>query len=255
MLTNHEETVLTVCAQVGRILLESGAETPRIEETVEIIGKNADVSIKCYVTLTAVFVSVDNQPVTQLTKTKLGSFNLQKVDEINALSRQFAAQQIDLPTLVAGVAAVDQHVIDFNWPTKILGAGLVSVAPMLLFIADWRDLSWAFWVGIAGYLAAQWIGRKSKQTPYAKEISGGLVISMLAWLLVAGGVATSAENMIISAVMPLVPGVALTNSLREIMAGHMISGTVRALDALLIAAAIGGGVVLGAIIIHATGWL
>lgn len=50
--------------------------------------------------------------------------------------------------------------------------------------------------------------------------------------------------------MPLVPGVALTNSLREIMAGHMISGTVRALDALLIAAAIGGGVVLAATLVH-----
>ncbi|MGL4266735.1 MAG: threonine/serine exporter family protein, partial [Weissella cibaria] len=145
---------------------------------------------------------------------------------------------------------IDQHVIDFNWPTKILGAGLVSVAPMLVFIADWSDLGLAFFIGIAGYLTAQLVGRKATATPYAKEVAGGSVIALLAWGLVASGIGHHAENMIVSAVMPLVPGVALTNSMREIMAGHMISGTVRALDALLIAAAIGGGVVLATTLLH-----
>lgn len=55
-MNTYEQRVLQTCAQAGRILLESGAETPRIEETVEIIGKTAGVSVSCYVTLTAVFV-------------------------------------------------------------------------------------------------------------------------------------------------------------------------------------------------------
>ena len=121
---------------------------------------------------------------------------------------------------------------------------------MLVFKANWLDLALAFFVGIAGYLVAQYVGRKATATPYAKEVAGGFTISLLAWLLVAGHLGTNAENIIVSSVMPLVPGVALTNSLREIMAGHMISGTVRALDALLIAAAIGGGVVLAATLVH-----
>ncbi|MDY2520446.1 threonine/serine exporter family protein [Weissella cibaria] len=250
MTTSHEHAVLDVCARIGRILLESGAETPRIEETVEIIGRTAGVAISCYVTLTAVFVSLTNQPETQLTKTKLGAFNLQKVDDINQLSREFSAGQVSFDDIVRRVAAIDQHVVDFNWPTKILGAGLVSVAPMLVFIADWSDLGLAFFIGIAGYLTAQLIGRKATATPYAKEVAGGFVIALLAWGLVASGIGHHAENMIVSAVMPLVPGVALTNSMREIMAGHMISGTVRALDALLIAAAIGGGVVLATTLLH-----
>lgn len=249
-MNTYEQRVLQTCAQAGRILLESGAETPRIEETVEIIGKTAGVSVSCYVTLTAVFVSLADQPTTQLTKTKLGSFNLQKVDEINHLSRQFVAGDVDFDDVTRQVNAIDEYAIDFNWPTKIIGAGLVSVAPMLVFKANWLDLSLAFFVGIAGYLVAQYVGRKTTATPYAKEVAGGFTISLLAWLLVAGHLGTNAENIIVSSVMPLVPGVALTNSLREIMAGHMISGTVRALDALLIAAAIGGGVVLAATLVH-----
>lgn len=249
-MNTYEQRVLQTCAQAGRILLESGAETPRIEETVEIIGKTAGVNVSCYVTLTAVFVSLADQPTAQLTKTKLGSFNLQKVDEINHLSRQFVAGDVNFDDVTQQVNAIDEYAIDFNWPTKIIGAGLVSVAPMLVFKATWPDLALAFFVGIAGYLVAQYVGRKATATPYAKEVAGDFTISLLAWLLIAGHLGTNAENIIVSSVMPLVPGVALTNSLREIMAGHMISGTVRALDALLIAAAIGGGVVLAATLVH-----
>ena len=50
--------------------------------------------------------------------------------------------------------------------------------------------------------------------------------------------------------MPLVPGVALTNSLRELIGKHTISGMVRAVDAVLVAGAIGGGVVLGAVLVR-----
>ncbi|MBC6499495.1 threonine/serine exporter family protein [Weissella confusa] len=70
-------------------------------------------------------------------------------------------------------AAIGGGEIDFNWPTKIIGAGLVSVAPMLVFKANWLDLALAFFVGIAGYLVAQYVGRKATATPYAKEVAGG----------------------------------------------------------------------------------
>jgi uncharacterized membrane protein YjjP (DUF1212 family) len=43
-------------------------------------------------------------------------------------------------------------------------------------------------------------------------------------------------------VMPLVPGVAITNSFRDILAGHLISGTARGTEAIFTAAAIGVGI-------------
>ncbi len=44
--------------------------------------------------------------------------------------------------------------------------------------------------------------------------------------------------------MILVPGLALTNSLRDLFAGHLISGIGRGVEAVLTAVAIGGGVAL-----------
>ena len=53
-----------------------------------------------------------------------------------------------------------------------------------------------------------------------------------------------ADIVIIGAIMPFVPGVALTNAVREIMAGNFISGQGRIIEALLTAASVGLGIVL-----------
>ncbi len=243
MLTDHEKDIMDVCGQVGAILLTSGAEIQRVEQTVEYIGRAAGLPLNCYVTVTAVFVSVNELAATMTFKTKLGGFNLQKVDEINQVSRLFTEKKIDFDTLKSRVSQIDKKVIDFNWPTKILGAGLVSVAPMFVFKATWGDLGLAFFIGIFGYLAAQFFGHH-KVFPYLPELVGGFVIALLAIFTVKLGIGINSSQMIVSALMPLVPGVAITNSLREITSGELISGTLRAVDAILVAAAIGGGVLL-----------
>ena len=48
--------------------------------------------------------------------------------------------------------------------------------------------------------------------------------------------------------MPLVPGVPMTNSLREIIEKNTISGLVRAIDAVISGIAIGSGVIVGEIV-------
>jgi uncharacterized membrane protein YjjP (DUF1212 family) len=54
--------------------------------------------------------------------------------------------------------------------------------------------------------------------------------------------AHNVDNIIIGAVMPLVPGVAITTSFRDILAGHLISGLARGTEAIIIAASIGVGI-------------
>ncbi|WP_179394844.1 threonine/serine exporter family protein [Lacticaseibacillus absianus] len=244
-----EKTIIELCGRVGKLLLENGAETGRVEGTVEYIGVAAGVPISCHATMTALFVDADTDTATHLVKVRTKDFDLRKVDAVNTLSRQFTAGAIDFATLDQAVGAIETTRRDYTWPQKILGAGLVSVAPMLLFQAAWSDLAWAFGVGIAGYLAANQVGRHT-ETPYIAVAAGGAVIGLLATGLQRAGVGVSADNIIISALMPLVPGVAITNSLRELIAKHTISGLVRAVDAVMVAGAIGGGVVVGAALAH-----
>lgn len=182
----------------------------------------------------------------------MGGFNLQKVDELNQLSREFVAHQITFDALKQEVARIERQVINFPWWARILGAGWVSVAPMLLFKATNGDLAWAFFVGIFGYLAAELVARKTT-TPYFKEATGAFVVAILAELLANIGWGASSGNIIISALMPLVPGVAITNAIREILSRQIISGIVRTVDAVFVAGAIGSGVVIAIVLTQVIG--
>lgn len=246
MAQKNANDIIEVCGKIAKILLENGAETTRVESTVEYIGRAAGIQLKCHATMTAIFVNVKNAAgsLTHLEKPRVSSFNLQKVDEINTLSREFSSHRIGFDQLQSRVEAIDHQVIDFSWPQKILSAGLVSVAPMLLFKASWKDLLLAFFIGILGYLASQLAGRHSA-TLFLGAITGGLVISLIATSLKQVGIADSSSNIVISALMPLVPGVPLTNSLREIIDRDIISGLVRGMDALMIAGSIGIGAIVG----------
>lgn len=239
-----EDELISLCGKVGKILLTSGAETSRVESTVEYIGQAAHYDIACHATITALFVGTNNQSRTHLVKVRLGDWNLQKVDEINTVSRKFVRGQISFNELKTAVDKINRKVIDFNWPLKIIGAGFVSVAPMLLFKATWLDLGYAFFIGIFGYLASV-LASQHIQTPYVAAGCGGFVVGFLAAFLQLSGLGSSAGNMIVSALMPLVPGVAITNSFREIIDRNTISGVVRAVDAVIIAGSIGAGVVIG----------
>jgi len=243
-----ERDVVTLCGQVGTVLLENGAETSRVEKTVEYIGRAINLPVVCHATMTGIFVSSEKSATTRIFKVRVGDFNLQKVDKINTLSRKFTQHELTFEELKSAVSEVEYDTSDFTWFQKCLGAGLVSVAPMLIFKATWLDLFLSFFVGIAGYLVAQIVGRHSK-IPYIAVALGGLTISVLAHVLGAAGIANDANNIIISALMPLVPGVPMTNSLREIIEKNTISGLVRATDAIMAGISIGSGVVIGQILI------
>ena len=68
-----------------------------------------------------------------------------------------------------------------------------------------------------------------------------LVIGIIAvfghWLAPSGDLAT-----IIAAVMPIVPGVLITNAIQDLFGGHMMMFTTKSLEALVTAFGIGAGV-------------
>ena len=87
------------------------------------------------------------------------------------------------------------------------------------------------------------------RTPLNKLVSNMLSAGVVALVSLAcvqalglAGVACSLDKVIIGGIIPLVPGVALTNGIRDVANCDYLSGTIRAIDAVLIAAGIALGV-------------
>ena len=125
-----ERQTVDLCGRIGKILLQSGAETSRVEDTVERIGAAAGVPVACHATMTAITVGFAAN--TLLVKVQVGDFDLRRVDAINALSRRFVAHQLTQAALADEITKLIQNHVDYSWWQKILGAGAVSVAPMLV---------------------------------------------------------------------------------------------------------------------------
>ena len=82
---------------------------------------------------------------------------------------------------------------------------------------------------------------KLKSNPFFKTLVGGFFSALTGLILTALGVGDSYDIIIISALMDLVPGIAFTTAVRDIIAGDMVSGLSKAAEALLI----GVGIALG----------
>jgi len=74
--------------------------------------------------------------------------------------------------------------------------------------------------------------------------------ALCAEILTAVGLGAHLDQIIIGALMALVPGIALTNAMRDVMAGDMVSGISKVAEALLIGGAIALGTALSLGMFH-----
>ena len=79
---------------------------------------------------------------------------------------------------------------------------------------------------------------------FFKTVAGGAASALAAVLLIHLGVGENMDAIIIGALMALVPGIAFTNAMRDIMAGDMVAGISKGAEALLIGAAMALGTAL-----------
>ena len=138
---------------------------------------------------------------------------------------------------------MDQDTPDFPYLWKIIAAGIVSSTLMIILNGTWFDFIPTFIIGIIGFSVHTLFGKKLKMS-FLNDFMAALVIGLLAILAVSNSFAKDVNSLIIGSIMPLVPGLAITNAFRDIMAGHLLSGVARGTEALFIAGAIGGGIIV-----------
>ncbi|ARY90463.1 MULTISPECIES: threonine/serine exporter family protein [Lacticaseibacillus] len=244
--TQTPNRVLATCLLAGRIMIEGGSEMYRVEDTMRRIAFNAgQPQTLVFTTPTGIFASIENQPYIQERPISKRSIDMEKVSRVNQLSRSFAAKEIDLDTLYAALLKLDQNTPFFPIWWQVIGAAVVSLTLMVLFAQkyNWFDMPLAALVGALGF----WVNIKVNALTnirFISELLGALVVGLTAWIGVKLGLGHDLDDIIIGAIMPLVPGVAITNSIRDMLAGHLLSGMARGMEAILSACAIGVGIAI-----------
>ncbi|MBQ1945624.1 MAG: threonine/serine exporter family protein [Clostridia bacterium] len=225
----------------GQILLKNGAEISRVEETMDRICKHYGVvtgdffvlSNGIFTTGAGTYAHVKHIPVT--------GARLDKVVAVNQLSREISQGLYeDIEQVDRKLREIDATPDKANWK-QIVASGMGSGFFCVLAGGGLRDSAAAFIVGILLYVYVLYVSK-----PYFNKIVGnifgGMVVVMLCLGCYLTGLGSNLSHMISGAIMPLVPGVAFTNGIRDIADGDYISGAVRLLDAILVFVSIAIGV-------------
>lgn len=242
--------VVDLAMEAGRILLKNGGEIFRVEETIQHICHRFHVDdIDVFTLSHAIFINAQTGAEDSYTTIKnipLSGAHLGIVAEVNDLSREIAAGNVGLEEAFTRLEEIEKMPPKKSY-FQVLAAGIASACFGFLLGAQPMESFVSFGIGCMVCIWLQ-IGQRHHMSKIVVNIVGGAIITALAIAaLFIITVPMRLEGMIIGSIMPLVPGVAFTNAIRDIADSDFLSGTVRMIDALLVFVyiAIGVGAVLG----------
>ncbi|MDO4293513.1 MAG: threonine/serine exporter family protein [Eubacteriales bacterium] len=229
--------------EAGHILLENGAEIFRVEETIDrICGHFGVESENAFVLSNGIFLTAGSSREKVFARVKhipVRGAQLYRVAAVNQLSREIVEGRYDLPRIRERLEQIRTAPGKRPW-VRVLMSGIGSGSFCLMFGGTVRDCLAAFAIGCLLYVYLLCVsGRCSK---IVENIGGGMVITVLGIFLVRLPLGLDLSHIISGAIMPLVPGLAFTNGIRDIADGDYISGTVRMIDALLVFLSLAAGV-------------
>ena len=230
-------------ARVAYHLALSGAETFRIEETMRRIIGAYGIECQAFAIPNCVMVSLEaanGKPLMVMKRVGFHGNDLEAVEKLNALSRRICAEtpapEVAAQWLKETLAARRTY----STAAYYLGNFLSAAGFCPVFGGTMRDSLWAGLMGlIIGFVSRQM--DKWETNPFFSTIAAAFLMAVPAYLLAGLHLLDYVDAVIIGSLMILVPGLLITNSMRDIIYGDTNSGINRIVQVFLSAFAIAMG--------------
>lgn len=236
--------ILRLAVYAGETLLESGGEIFRVQDTMERIAKSyGQQDFHVYVLTNGLFAAVDGcgQALRSIPQ---ASTHIGRIMAVNALSREIAAGGVSPEQALDRLREI-RTMPKKSASVRLLACAVGTAAFAYLFGGTWVDAAAAFLAGLA-LEPLRLVMERFQVGKFVANLLGAALVALVSLLCAAAlgalGVPCSLDAVIIGGIIPLVPGIALTTGIRDAAGGDYLSGAIRAIDALLIAAAIACGV-------------
>lgn len=239
-----ERVVIEASLLAGKLMLQNGAETYRVEDTmIRIASASGMNNPQCFVTPTGIIFSIAGITQTHFIRIHSRGTDLEKIAKVNAVSRNLTDGKITIEETLEQLKRIEKEKSSYSIFTQIVAASLISGSFLLLFGGMWLDSFVAMVAGGAGFAILLAIEYVTKVKFFA-EFFAAVTIALIGLLFVYVGMGHDIDLIIIASVMPLVPGLLITHAVRDLMAGHLFSGVTKGAEAMLTAFAIGSGVAI-----------
>ena len=239
----QQAQALAIASEAGHILLENGAEISRVEETMERIATHYGVDSKSFFVLSnGIFTTSSFNKYANVEFIPFKGTQLDKVVAVNQLSRDIVAGKYTLDEAQVRLREIRTMRPHPVWE-QVLASALGSAGFCIVFGGGLLDCAASFVCGILLWLFVLYV-TAPHMSKIVGNIVGGLFVTGLCILFHRIGFGHSLPNMIIGAIIPLIPGVPFVNGVRDLANEDYIAGATRLLDALLVFFCIAAGVML-----------
>lgn len=238
-----DSMILELATDVGYDLAMAGAETFRVEESINRILASYRIEANAFAIPNCLIVSIldeNGQPITRMRRIGPHGNDLDSVEKLSNLSRALCAKHPAPEDGQAWLKQVHEEHLTYSPAIYLLGNFLGAMGFALLFGSSWPD---SFWSGICGILVGviNQATKNLKASSFFTTIAASFLMALAAYTLEHLGLVSNSDTVIIGALMLLVPGLLFTNAMRDIIYGDTNSGVNRIVQVFLIAAALALG--------------
>ena len=248
---NNEEIMtdveLEIILKAGKILLSSGAEISRTEDTMNYIARAMNFKdLEAYVSNRGIFATAkkdDNTEITRIDNVPEVDINLSKIESVNALSRHITQKSITIEEVINELEKIDtmpDYLIFWRLVAYTIGASGFSYA-------IGSSITDSIIAGIIGLILGAYMCtiKRILNSDVLITILGSILIALFGNLFIHFNIGSNLSVILLGAMIDIVPGVPFVNAIREYSQNNYNTGITLMMGALLtcISMAVGVAVV------------
>lgn len=235
--------VLDIATRIGFCLLKYGAEINRVEDTAKRICDSYSMdnsNIFAIASSIVITVEHDGRAFTQTRRVTNVATNLDRVDQFNALSRKICSEHLSYEQALEEIEKIESRHLYPAW-VSVFAYAIIGGAFSVFFGGDLTDCAVGF---VTGFLIRIFMIALERVMAPAFFINALTTAAVVFFIHIATMFLTDihVETITIGVLMNLVPGVLLTNCMRDFLTNDFTSGVSRITEAFFIAASIALGV-------------
>ena len=238
---------LEIILKAGKILLSSGAEISRTEDTMNYIARAMNFKdLEAYVSNRGIFATAkkdDNTEITRIYNVPEVDINLSKIESINALSRRITQKSITIEEVINELEKIDtmpDYLIFWRLVAYTIGASGFSYA-------IGSSITDSIIAGIIGLILGAYMCtiKRILNSDVLITILGSILIALFGNLFIHFNIGPNLSVILLGAMIDIVPGVPFVNAIREYSQNNYNTGITLMMGALLtcISMAVGVAVV------------
>ena len=233
---------LTCAMDIGEQMLVNGAEVHRVEDSVKRMCSAFGFGrIDVFIITSSMVVTVTDgeESYTQTRRIKNIGTDFEKLHRLNDLSRKICSSSMT----VEEIRRIFEDILKqkpYSFWIECPAYAIISGAFTLFFGGTLYEALVSFAIGalICGVI---YLAEQAKMNKIFIKFSCCFAATILAIVALKVGIIQTLDKVLIGNIMTLIPGIGLTNALRDLFTGDSIAGLLRLIEAVLTALALAAG--------------